>query len=77
MLAASQVFEAGHPDCQVNEVSLSCGGTFWAKNGGVETGHVSTTGVTDDGRFASVVAHTFSAAVAEQSFKVLDAALCE
>ena len=61
----------------VNEVPLSCGGTFWAKNGGVETGHVSTTAVTADGRFASVVTNTFSTAAAEQSFKVLDAALCE
>ncbi|EID52810.1 serine hydrolase domain-containing protein [Saccharomonospora xinjiangensis] len=61
----------------INEIPLSCGGTYWAKNGGVETGHVSTTGVTDDGRFASVVTNTFSTAVAEKSFDVLDSALCE
>ncbi|MBN6033683.1 serine hydrolase [Amycolatopsis sp. 195334CR] len=61
----------------INEIPLSCGGTFLAKNGAVETGHVSTTGVTDDGRFASVVTNTFSTVAAEQSFEVLDAALCE
>lgn len=61
----------------LNEVPLSCGGTFWAKNGGVESGHTSTTAVTDDGRFASVVTNTFAQPAAVQSFEVLDAALCD
>ncbi|MEU3273522.1 serine hydrolase domain-containing protein [Saccharomonospora sp. NPDC006951] len=59
-----------------NEVELSCGGTYWAKNGGLP-GFISTTGVTDDGRFASVVTNTFSETAAVESFKVLDAALCD
>ncbi|WP_433409726.1 hypothetical protein ACQPZU_07485 [Saccharomonospora azurea] len=50
---------------------------YRAKNGGVDTGHVATTGVTADGCFASVVTNTFSMVVAERSFDVLDAALCE
>ncbi|MFF5986668.1 serine hydrolase domain-containing protein [Prauserella flavalba] len=61
----------------INEVPLSCGGTYWAKNGAVESGHTSTTAVTDDGRFASVVTNTFYDAAAVRSFEVLDAALCD
>ncbi|WP_307831969.1 serine hydrolase domain-containing protein [Prauserella cavernicola] len=61
----------------IDEVPLPCGGTYWAKNGGLETGHVSTTGVTDDDRFASVVTNTVGTEVARQSFDVHDSALCE
>ncbi|AXB41357.1 serine hydrolase domain-containing protein [Amycolatopsis albispora] len=69
--------ELGGMGLGVNEIPLSCGGTFTAKNGGTENGYVSTTAVTDDGRFASVVTNTFGTATAQQSFQVLDAALCE
>lgn len=63
----------------IDELPLSCGGSAWAKNGALPTGHTSITAVTDDGRFASLVTNTM--ATAEQpstlSVKVLDSALCE
>ncbi|OLF09417.1 serine hydrolase [Actinophytocola xinjiangensis] len=63
----------------LNDRTLSCGGTVWFKHGAAETGHTSVTGVTDDGRFASLVTNSFATGteVAALADAVLDAALCD
>ncbi|MBK1789439.1 serine hydrolase domain-containing protein [Prauserella cavernicola] len=63
----------------IDEIPLSCGGSAWAKNGGMNTGHTSTTAVTDDGRFASIVTNTVASSTAQgtAALGVLDSALCE
>lgn len=63
----------------IDEVPLSCGGVMWAKNGGLPTGHVSMTAVTDDGRFASLVTNTAATSTNAWTLAVdvLDTALCE
>ncbi|WP_156753576.1 serine hydrolase domain-containing protein [Actinokineospora pegani] len=63
----------------IDRVPLPCGGEAWAKNGGLSTGHTSTTLVTDDGRFASIVTNTLagSAAAIQLGMDVVKSAVCE
>ncbi|MBP2336059.1 D-alanyl-D-alanine carboxypeptidase [Saccharothrix coeruleofusca] len=61
----------------LTRVSLSCGGSAWGHNGILPTGHNSTTLVTDDGRFASVVTNTNIINATPSAVDVLDSALCE
>jgi D-alanyl-D-alanine carboxypeptidase len=60
-------------------IPLSCGGVAWGHHGDAN-GQTSVTMVTDDGRFAAVMANsilTQTAGTDPDRFKVLDTALCE
>ncbi|WP_233157929.1 serine hydrolase domain-containing protein [Actinokineospora bangkokensis] len=58
-------------------IPLSCGGVAWGHHGDAN-GHTSVTMVTDDGRFAAVMANsTLNQVTDPDRFTVLDTALCE